>query len=126
MKTLKARAVTRLVLIGFVNAHGQGGSSLSDMNRMLKLVDKLSFKDEETKKLDLRPENVKVGDKEIPQWKWNAKAEDGTELDTESEIELSNDEVKLLETILKAKDEKKEVEFSNFALIKDLVEQLEL
>src|SRR3990167_3419308 len=96
------------------------------MNKMMKLIDKLSFKEEEIKKFSLRLENVKQGDKETAQWKWNALAEDGSNQDVEVEIELSEEQVKIIEDIFKKKNDDKKIDFSNFAIVKDVSEQLEL
>ena len=126
MKNLKLKVVSRLVLVSLVNEHGSQGASLSEMNKMMKLIDKLSFKEEEIKKFSLRLENVKQGDKETAQWKWNALAEDGSNQDVEVEIELSEEQVKIIEDIFKKKNDDKKIDFSNFAIVKDVSEQLEL
>ena len=121
MKTLKLRVVHRILTQGLLDEYGKAGHSLSDLNKLLKVADKLAFKEEETKELNLRleaPEGV------LPSWKWNQKAEDGTEVDVEREIELMDEQFDLLKAVFKKKNDDKSFTTENIGPILEVAEQL--
>jgi len=117
MKTLKLSVIHRVVLMGVLNSE-QSGHNLSELNQMLKIVDKLGIKLEEQKKLNLRIEDGA--------WKWETADADGNEIDTEQDFEMSDDQTDVLVKILNKKNEEKAFALNNAKPIIDIFEQLEI
>lgn len=122
MTTLKLKAVHRILIKGMLDSSSKSGRTLSELNKLLKLLDKIDFTPEEAKEIDLRVENQTL--------RWNVtklKEEGSTEMievDVEKEFELSEEQRELLKTIIKEKDEKKEFSLPEAAPFTDIAEQV--
>ena len=116
MKTIKLKAVHRLVLIALFGGEGQKGHSLSELNDLLKFDEKIRLSEEEIKKLNLRVEESS--------YKWDAKDKDGVDVDEEKDFELSDDQVNLLLKTFKEKDDKKEFTLNNLSPILEIAEKI--
>ena len=120
--SLKLKAVHRLILRSVVDSDGKSGNhSLSDLNKMLKLLDLVSFSEEETKRLNIRLDNGAV--------RWDTRlggAPDGEEVDLEKELEISDEQKDLLKEIIKRKNDAKEFSLSEATPVTDVASQLGL
>lgn len=130
MKSLSLKVVHRLVINNLLDADGQKGASLSDLNKMLKIVDLFTLTEEESKKLNLRLE-ARVKDKEIGEdnplsLKWDTKGKDGEELDIPTVFEMKDDLVEMLKSVLKKKSENKEIKIADAKPILEIAEQVGL
>ena len=54
MKTLKLKTIHRLLTLEVLNVAGKAGGSLAEINKLLKLIDKVDFSEEEKKMLMFR------------------------------------------------------------------------
>lgn len=113
MVTVKLKVIHRLFLLSIVN--GIGKNSLSVLSNALNVFEKLNFKEEERKELDLRFEAKDDGS---GQWKW------GDEKDTEKDFELSDEQAEMLKKLISDKDEKKEFTVSECVPMVYVCEQL--
>ena len=118
MKTLKLKAIHRILAVGLVESKGRDGGSLTEQSQMFKLVDKLNLTEDERKKMDVRLEDSQL--------KWQTVGKDGEILDTEVEIELSDDGFKMLREILKDRSDKKEIKMVEAQPLIELAAQLNL
>lgn len=112
MKSLKLKAVHRLLLNAIIDGVGGKGESLSNLNKMLKLVDKLSLTEAEQKKLKLKMEDGMI--------KWEAKE------DKEVELELPDEEFELVKTLVKKRSEDKEIKLADAKPLLEVAQQLGL
>jgi len=123
MTTLKLKAIHRILLKEMIDADGKKGHSLSELNKLNKILDKVEFTEEELRDLNLRLENGA--------FHWNVKKpkEEGSEemvdIDIDKDFELSDEQAKMLYNILKEKDENKGFQRSEVGPFMDLAEQLE-
>lgn len=101
-----------------LDARGNAGGSMTELNKILKVVEKLQLTEEEVKHVNLRLEDGAL--------KWSTKGEDGSDLDPAKEIELADEQVDLLKTMLKEKDEKKEFKMAEAGPVNEIVKELEL
>ena len=119
----------RILLRGILNDEGKKGHSLSDLNMFFKILDKITFTEEENKEYNFRVENVTDSEgKEVSSLRWNVKKdgkEGGKDLDAEKEFEFSDEQGDKLKEVLQKKNDAKEFTVENFA-IKDVAEQLGL
>ena len=118
MKTLKLKAIHRILAVGLVEGKGKDGGSLTEQNQLLKLVDKLNLTQEERKKMNVRIEKEEL--------RWQTLTEKGEVLDVEVEIELSDEGFTMLREILKSKSDKKEIKMSEAPPLFELAAQLNL
>lgn len=116
MKNLKLKTVHRLLLKGIIDAAGQKGGTLSEIQKYLKILEKLSFTEEETKLLKIRVENDKV--------LWNVLDDDKNEIDLEKDFEFSDEQIEIIKNAIKKKDEAKEFTFSDVTPISDIAGQV--
>lgn len=116
MKTLSLKVVHRILIKGMIDSAGKSGKSLSELNKLLKLIDKFDFSSDELTELNLRVEDGML--------KWNAKLED-KDIDIEKGIELSDEQAELLKSIVKEKDDKKEFSLAEATPFMHIAEQLE-
>ena len=110
MASLKLKVVHRLLLLGMLDGESKEGHTLSELNKYLKLVDRVQFKEADVKELDLRIEENA--------WKWKA------ETDKERKIDLSDEQLKTVCDLMKKKDDKKEFTAVNLGPIMELAEQV--
>lgn len=119
MKTLQLKAVHRFLLTNYFNEEGSaGGYPMSDIGKMYKILEKLSFNDEERTLLNIRTEADKV--------MWDSKDNEGNEIDVDKPIELSDEEAELMKRILKKKDEAKKFTLVDLNPVMEVASQLEL
>ena len=118
MKTLKLNIVHRLLLNSYLDEKGKEGGTLSEQNKMMKVMDRLVLAEVETQRISLRMEDSSL--------RWNTKGEDGTDLDPLVDIELTDEQADLLKTLLKEKNEKKQIKMAEAAPLTELAKQLEI
>lgn len=102
MLTLKLRAFDRLLLVGMLDRATRQGESLSQLSKLLKLHDKINFTDEERTLLNVRVEEGQI--------RWNRLKDglpEGEEVDTERDVEISDEQKELLVSVFKKNDENK-------------------
>ncbi len=126
MKTLKLKVVHRLLLQGLLNDAGKQGTTLTELNKMLKIVDRLVMDEAYVKSVNLRLVNKDDAGNDLPapQYKWNTKDENGNEVDVEKEVELSDEQGNLLHEIFKSKNEKKEFKLDDAKQMMELASQV--
>lgn len=110
MKILKLKVLDRLMLQMLLNGDGKGNHSLSELNQLFKILDKVYFSDEENKELEIKNENGMI--------KWNAIKDEG------KDFEISDEQNKILVDAMVAKDKKKEFDLSNLKTWTYLAEQI--
>lgn len=113
---LNVKIADRIVLINLLEQYGKKGTSLSELNQIYKMFDKLEFKDEERKEINFRIENGA--------YMWENKDKDGNDLDTDKKVELSEKQVEILNGVLKDKDTKKEFDIQIFKSIERIAGQV--
>ncbi len=113
MKTLKLSTGERLAVNNLLNDL-KGG--LLQINMGSKIVDKMSFNEKEQKDLGMKQTFGRSG---TPQLSWNIKK------DKEKEIELSNDQAKLIKEQIQQKSDKGEFTL-NDKYILQVAEKLEM
>lgn len=134
MITLKLKVIHRLLLVGWLNEAGKAnGNSLSQLNQMLKIVDKISFTEEENKLFKVHQEERKDAEGKIivdPQGNpslqiaWSIKDEEGNDIDVEKDFELSDEQKEQVYGIMKSKDEKKEFTFEGLSVVREIAEKV--
>lgn len=135
MKTLQFSVVHRLIVSGWLNEAGRSsGQTLSDLSKMLKLVDKLVFTEEENEQFQVKIENRKDAEGNeirdaktgnvVQQMAWKSKDEAGNDIDIKKEFELSDEQVTILKDLIKAKDERKEFNFEGMSVVAEIAEQV--
>jgi len=107
MKAVKLKVIHRLFLNGLLSQAGDN-RPLAELNQLLKVIDKTSFSEEESKKLNIRNEEGA--------WKWDSESEE------DNEAEFSDEQVKLVSDIIKEKDKNKEFSIQHVAVLNDLCE----
>jgi len=110
MKKISLKVIHRLLLQGVLNEEGKAGHTLSQLNKMLKVTDKLAFTEEELKAINLRIVDTDDNGNKLQdtQYKWNSKDADGNDLDAGKEIELSDEQNQLIKDLFKKKNDAKE------------------
>jgi hypothetical protein len=102
MKTLKLKTIHRLLILEVLNTEGKSGGSLSEINRILKFIDRVDFSSDERALLSFRSVDGKLA--------WNVKKDgkdDGEEVDVEREIEISDEQVDMLKSLFEKRDKEK-------------------
>lgn len=105
MTKLKLSVGERLAINNLLNDF-KGG--LSDLNKVFKIMDKVGFKEEETKYFELISTVSRGG---APQMSWDIKK------DKEVEIEFSEEQVKTIKEELTKKSESKELTIGDKFLV---------
>lgn len=131
MITLKLKVVHRFQIRNLLNGESKAGHSLSDINLINKIFDKVVFSEEEVKLLNIRTESVPGKDANgqdvtYTSFLWNSHEKPdgkGKELDLEKEFELSDEQKALLIAIINRKNEAKEFTMDQVKLI-EVAEQL--
>lgn len=116
MKIISLKVIHRILVKGMIDSFGKSGKNLSELNKLIKLLDVFEFTQTELKDLNLRVEDGML--------KWNAKVED-QDIDVEEEFEVSDEQFELLKSIVKEKDEKKEFSLAEATPFMYIANQLE-
>jgi hypothetical protein len=116
MKTVELQIVHRLILKNLLDAKGNEGSTLSELNKMLKVIDKIALTEAEITRVGLRVEEGSL--------KWNIKGEGDVDLDPATAIDLADDQVDLVKAIIKEKSEKKELKLADAKPVQEIAEKL--
>lgn len=119
MKTVKFKVIHRLLLLGLLNKGSEKGGSLSQMHKMYKILDKIDFKEEEQKKINLRQV-----DNQMHWWKTEGGIEGAQEIDVDKEIQFSDDEIDVLKEIYRQADEAKQFSLQGLTPIMEIAEQI--
>jgi hypothetical protein len=109
MKTLKLKAIHRLLIIGVFNS--LKGLDLQSLNKVLKIVEKIEVNKEEVELLELKQVDQQVT--------WNA------DKDEEKDFELSDEQAEKLKEIIKKKSDDKELAITDKPLL-DVYNQLDV
>jgi hypothetical protein len=109
MKTLKLKAIHRLLIIGVFNS--LKGLDLQSLNKILKIVEKIEIKKEEAEAIELKQVENQVT--------WNA------EKDEEKDFELSDEQAEKLKETIKKKSDDKELAITDKPLL-DIYNQLDI
>lgn len=120
MKTLKLKVIHRVLIRGVLNSAGSAGGSLSEINKMLKLIDKISFTEDENKMFDFKY-------LEGNRLSWHIKkdgAEDGEDIDLPKEIEISDEQVDVLKTVFEKNDKDKKFTLADVGPLSEVAEQI--
>lgn len=131
MITLKLKTVHRFQLRNLLNGEAKAGHSLSDLNQINKIFDKVTFTDDEVKLLNIRTENVPGKDTNgqdvtYTSFLWNTHEKPngkGKELDIEKDFEISDEQKTLLTAIIERKNTAKEFTMDQVRMM-DIAEQL--
>lgn len=130
---MKLNVLQRLLLNGFMNEYAKSGLALSEMNKALKIVDKLAFKEDEQKELNVRLESkdeagnpLKNGNGEnTTVYKWNREdAETKDVVDYPREVDFSKEQSEMLKEVLKKKNDNKEFTLENGPAMFDIAKEL--
>lgn len=124
---LKLNVLQRLLINGFMNDYAKSGLSLTEMNKALKLVEKLAFKDEEQKELNVRLESVNEAGEPLPApvYRWNrVNEETKEEVDVPREVDFSNEQSALLKDVLSKKNDNKEFTLENGPIMFEVAKEL--
>ena len=112
MKQVKLKVLDRFLIQLSLDKDGKAGShSLSELNQMLKIIDKFNFSEEERKDLNIRNEGGAL--------KWNS------ENDIEKEFEIGDEQFQVIKTLLEKKDKAKDFDLSNLIGWNHIAEQFE-
>lgn len=120
MKTLKVKTIHRLLILELLNQSGKDGGSLSEVNRLLKFIDRVDFSEDEKKLFSFRQtEDGKLA--------WNTRKDgtlDGEDIDMEKEIEIADEQAEMLTKIFKKRDEEKKFTTSEANPFFEIAEQI--
>jgi hypothetical protein len=107
---MKLKTIHRLLIINWLNEAAKN-KSLSEINKILKLMDKIDFSAEERTSLNLKIEEGQI--------KWDSKN------DTEQEVELNKEQEQIITDVIQAKDEKKEFSLDGIKHVMEIAEQVD-
>lgn len=119
MQSLNLSVVHRILLINMLNEEGKSGGSLSEINKLLKFIDRFEFSPEEKKDLNIRMDGEKVV--------WNLHKDgnpEGEMVDVEKAFEITDEQFERLKEIFKKKDEAKEFTAMNVGPIFHIAKQI--
>mgnify|MGYP001566199518 FL=1 len=101
----------RLLIQMMLDKDGKSGNhSLSELNQIFKILDKMNFKEDEIKELNIKNENGSI--------KWD------NEKDTKKDIELGDKQIEILMDVFSRKDKMKEFDLQNFIGYREIAEQI--
>jgi len=120
MKTLNLSTHTRIILISKLS--GLNNLNLQSLNHILKVIERVSIKEDEAKRVNLREEKDEATGNILTRWD-RVNEESGEELDVPVDIELSDDQAKTLEKILEDMGEKESLSIQDRPLL-EVYEQL--
>jgi hypothetical protein len=118
MTTLKLKIVHRLLIKGLLDQRGNEGGSLSELNKMLKIIDRVGLTEAEVTKVNLRLEEGAL--------RWQTKGPADEDLDPLTDLELTDDQAELIKATIKQKSDKKELKLVEVGPIMEIAEQLGL
>uniref|UniRef100_A0A6H1ZHV8 Uncharacterized protein n=1 Tax=viral metagenome TaxID=1070528 RepID=A0A6H1ZHV8_9ZZZZ len=121
MKTIEVKTIHRLLTIELLNVYGKEGHTLSQVNKVMKLIDKFDFSEEERQAFGFKQT-------EDGRLSWHVKRDgslDGEDIDIAKEIELSDEQVEILVGIFKSRDEKKEFTTADVKPYFEIAEQID-
>lgn len=124
MVTLNLRTVHRILLRGMIDSDGKAGNhTLSELGKLMKILEKVAFTEEEVKILDLRL----VGEPGSQSFVWNKNKDNDAsleEVDVEKPFELSDEESGMICDIIKKKNESKEFSMQEAGPVVEIATQL--
>ena len=128
MKTLNLQVVHRILLRGLLDGESKKGHTLSAINQIMKIIDKVAITEEENKDYNLRtelnyPQDPTKGG--MLKWEQFKKGDKKIEIDVFKPFELSDEQVGMIKEIIESKNKAKEFT-ANDLKIMDIAEQLEI
>lgn len=122
MVDVKFKVIHRIILRGIVDSDGKSGQhALSELSKMLKVQEIVSFPEAEAKEFNIRVEEGA--------FRWNSKRDnspEGEEIDVEKPFSFSDEQKDLICDIIKRKSEAKEFSLSEASPVMEIAEQFGL